>query len=112
MLGLQTSRQVRCRKQGEGSQSDDGDEEPRAPNTGGKKKFPPQIKTVTVINATHIPKLERMHTLRDVDLMEPVAPQYKLWSITFDCTDRPVNTNRGNSAALVLDPIIDGFRLT
>ena len=67
---------------------------------------------VNMINATHIPKLEQMCTLRDVDLTEPVAPQYKLGPTTFNCTDHPVNTNQGNSAALVLDPIIDGFHLT
>ena len=67
---------------------------------------------MNMINATHIPKLEWMCTIRDVDLMELVAPQYKLWSITFDRTDRPANTNQGNSAALVLDPIIGGFHLT
>ena len=65
-----------------------------------------------MINATHIPKLQWMCTLRDVDLTKPVAPQYELWPITFDRTDRPVNTNQGNSAALVLDPIIDGFHFT
>ena len=94
-----------------GSQSDDDDEEPRPPKTGGQKKFPPQIKTVNMIYATHIPKRERRRTLRDVDTTEPVAPKYNLWSsgpITFDHTDRPANTSQGNSAALVLDPIIDG----
>ena len=68
-----------------------------------------------MINATHIPKRDRRCTLRDVDGTEPVAPKYNLWSsgpITFDCTDRPANTSQGNSAALVLDPIIDGFHLT
>ena len=44
--------------------------------------------------------------------MEPVAPQYNLWPITFDRKDHPANTNQGNPAALVLDPIIDGFHLT
>ena len=38
-----------------GSQSDD-DEESRPPNTGGQKKFPPQVKMVNMIYATHIPK--------------------------------------------------------
>ena len=65
-----------------------------------------------MINATHIPKLERMCTLTDVDLTKSVTPQYTLWPITFDRTDRPANTNQGNSAALVLDPIINGFHLT
>ena len=68
-----------------------------------------------MINATHIPKRERMFTLRDVDETEPVAPKYNLWSsgpISFDHTDRPANTSQSNSAALVLDPIIDRFHLT
>ena len=55
-----------------GLHSDD-DEEPRQPNTGGQKKFPPQVKTVNMIYATHIPKRERKHALRDVYAMEPVA---------------------------------------
>ena len=70
---------------------------------------------VNMINTTHIPKRERMFTLRDVEETELVTPKYNLWSfgpITFDCTDRPANTSQGNSAALVLDPIIDGFHLT
>ena len=65
-----------------------------------------------MINATHIPKLEQTCTLRDVNLTEPVAPQYNRWPITFDRKDRPANTKQGNPAALVLDPIIDGFHLT
>ena len=38
-----------------GSHSDD-EEEPRQPNTGGQKRFPPQVRTVNMIYATHIPK--------------------------------------------------------
>ena len=91
------------------------EEEPRPPNTGGQKKFPPQVKTVNMIYATHIPKREQKRALRDVYAMEPVAPKFNPWSscpITFDRTDRLANTNQGNSAALFLDPIIDGFHLT
>ena len=44
----------------------DEDKEPRQPNTGGQKKFPPQVKTVNMIYATHIPKRERKGALRDV----------------------------------------------
>ena len=98
-----------------GSQSNDDDEEPRPSNTGVQKKFPPQIKMVNMINATHIPKRERMCTPRDDDAMEPDAPKYNLWPsslITFDRIDRPANTSQGNSAALVLDPIIYGFHST
>ena len=74
----------------------DDDEEPRLPNIGGQKEFPPQIKTVNMINATHIPKQEQMCTLSKDDATEPVAPKYNLWSsglITFDCTDRLANTS-------------------
>ena len=96
-------------------QSDDDEEEPRPPNTRGQKKFPPQIKTVNMINATHIPKWEWRHTLRDVDAMQLVTPKYNPWlssPITFDRKDCPTNIRQGGSAALVLDPIIDGFHLT
>ena len=61
------------------------DEEPRPPNTGGQKKFPPQVKMVNTIYATHIPKQE--HEPRDVYAMELVAPKLNPWSscpITFD----------------------------
>ena len=47
--------------------------------------------------------------------MEPVATKYNLWSsysITFDRRDHPTSIRHGGSAALVLDPIIDGFHLT
>ena len=40
-----------------GLHSDD-DEEPRRSNMGGQKKFPPQVKTINMIYATHIPKRE------------------------------------------------------
>ena len=65
-----------------------------------------------MVNNTHIPNPDRMRTLRDADLTELVVPQYKLGPVTFNHTDRSVNTNQGNSATLVLDPIIDGFHLT
>ena len=56
-----------------GLHSDD-EEEPRPPNTGGQKGFPPQVKTANMIYATHIPKRERKRALRDVYAMEP-SPQ-------------------------------------
>ena len=46
---------VNAENKDKGLHSDD-DEEPRCPNTGGHKKFPPQVKTVNMIYATHIPK--------------------------------------------------------
>ena len=81
---------------------------------GGQKKFPPQVKTINMIYATDIPKRERKRALRDVYAMEPVAPKFNPWSacpITFDRRDHPTSIRHGGSAALVLDPIIDGFHL-
>ena len=73
------------------------------------------MKTVNMIYATHIPKRERKRALREVYAMEPGAPKFNPWSscpITFDHRDHPTNIRHGDSAALVLDPIIDGFHLT
>src|SRR4051812_13167318 len=70
---------------------------------------------VNMIYATHIPKRERKRALRDVYAMEPVAPKFNPWSscpITFDQRDHPTSIRHGGFAALVLDPIIDGFHLT
>ena len=69
---------------------------------------------VNMIYATHIPKRERKRALRDVYAIEPVAPKFNPWSsfpITFDRRDHPTSVRHGGSAALVLDPIIDGFHL-
>ena len=47
--------------------------------------------------------------------MEPVSPKFNPWSsclITFDRWDHPTSIRHGGSAALVLDPMIDGFHLT
>ena len=69
-----------------GLHSDD-EEEPRPPNNSGQKGFPPQVRTVNMIYATHVPKRERKRALRDVYALEPVAPKFYPWSscpITFD----------------------------
>src|SRR4051812_31701768 len=69
---------------------------------------------LSMIYATHIPKRERKRVLRDVYAMEPDAPKFNPWSscpITFDRRDHPTSIRHGGSAALVLDPIIDGFQL-
>ena len=76
------------------------EDEPRQPNTRGQKQFPLEVKTVNMVHATHA---------------EFVAPQFNPWSacpITFDCRDHPTSIRHGGSAALVLDPIIDGYHLT
>ena len=47
--------------------------------------------------------------------IEPVAPKLNPWSaypISFDRRDHPTSICHGCSAALVLDPIIDGYHLT
>ena len=91
------------------------EEEPCQPNTRGQKKFPPEVKTVNMIYATHKPKRRRKHALRDVYAVEPVAPKFNPWSacpITFDHRDHPTSIRHGGSDALVLDPIIDGYHLT
>src|SRR3954465_15429694 len=54
-----------------GLHSDD-EEEPRPSNNSGQKDFPPQVRTVNMIYATHIPKRERKRALRDVYALEPV----------------------------------------
>ena len=91
------------------------EEEPRPPSNKGQKCFPTQVRTVNMIYATHIPKRERKHALRDVYALEPVAPKLNPWSsclITFDSRDHPISIRHGGFAALVLDSIIDGFHLT
>ena len=91
------------------------EEEPRPPNNRGQKGFPPQVRTVNMIYATHIPKREWKRALRDVYAMEPVAPKFNPRSsspITFDRRDHPTSIRHGGFAALVLDPIVDGFHLT
>ena len=80
-----------------------------------RRGSPPQVKTVNMIYATHIPKREQKRALRDVNAMEPVTPKFNPWSacpFTFDRRDHPTSIRHGGSAALVLDPIIDGFHLT
>ena len=64
---------LNTKHKGKGPQSED-DDEPRPPNTGGQKNFPPEVKTVNMIYVTHIPKRERKHALRDVYAIEPVSP--------------------------------------
>ena len=70
---------------------------------------------MNMIYVTHIPKKERKRVLPDVYAVEPVAPKFNPWSacpITFDRRDHPTSIRHGGTAALVLDPIVDGFHLT
>ena len=80
-----------------------------------RRVSPPQVRTVNMIYATHIPKRERKHALKDVYALEPVTPKFNPWSscpITFDRRDHPTSIRHGGFSALVLDPIVDGFHLT
>ena len=80
----------------------------------GTEEVSPQVKTVNMIYATHNPKWEQKQAVRDVYAMEPIAPKFNPWSacpITFDRRDHPTSIRQGGSAALVLEPIIDGFHL-
>src|SRR3954466_11507512 len=68
-----------------------------------------------MIYVTHIPKRERKRALRDVYVVELVAPKFNPWStcpITFNHRDHPTSIRHEGSAALVLDLIIDGYHLT
>jgi hypothetical protein len=105
---------ITAEEQGKGPRSED-DDEPRGPSNGGQKQFPSEVKTVNMIYVMHIPKKEHKRALRDVYAVEPVAPKFNPWSacpITFDRRDHPTSIRHGGTAALVLDPIVDGFHLT
>ena len=54
----------------------DDEEETQPPNNRGQKGFPPQVRMVNMIYATHIPKRERKRALKDVYALEPVAPKF------------------------------------
>ena len=67
------------------------------------------------MNMIHITKGRSKHALRDICAVEPVAPKFNPWSacpITFDRRDHRTSIRHGGFAALVLDPIVDGFHLT
>src|SRR4051812_4481328 len=63
----------------------------------------------------HVTKRRSKSSLRDICAVEPVTPRFNPWSacpITFDRRDHPTSIQPGGSAALVLDPIIDGYNIT
>ena len=79
---------------------------------GGQKKFPPEVK---IVNMIHVTKRRSKCALRDICAAEPVTPKFNPWSacpITFDRRDHLTSTRHGGSAALVLNPILDGYHLT
>jgi hypothetical protein len=68
-----------------------------------------------MIYASHITKKEWKRVLREVYTMEPTEPKYNPWSempIMFDHWDHPTSVPHSGRAALVLDPINDGFHMT
>ena len=79
---------------------------------GDRKKIPPEVK---IVNMIHVTKRRSKRALRDVCAVESVTPKFNPWSacpITFDRRDHPTSIRHRGSAALVLDPIIDGYHLT
>ena len=69
-----------------------------------RRGSPPQVRTVNMIYAIHIPKRERKRALRDIYALELVAPKFNPWSscpITFDRRDHPTSIRHGRFAALV-----------
>ena len=68
-----------------------------------------------MVYVTHPLIGERKRALRDAYAIELIPPKFNQWAacpITFDRKDHPVSIRHAGSAALVLNPIIDGFHLT
>ena len=74
-MGIQAGSKLNAENRDKGLHSDD-EEEPRPPNNKAQKGFPPQVRTVNMIYATHIPKRERKRALRDVYALEPVTSKF------------------------------------
>ena len=52
---------------------------------------------------------------REVNMVAPVMPNYLKWSqttITFDQSDHPTHIATPGRQALVVDPVVEGTRLT
>ena len=63
----------------------------------------------------HVTKRRSKYALRDTSAVEPVTPKFNPWSagpITFDCRDHLTSIRHRGLAALMLDPIINGYHLT
>ena len=95
--------------------SEGDDEEPRPLNNGGQKKFPPPSQNgehdIRYSYPQEGAQTRTQGRLRDGASRPKVQPMVVL-PITFDRRDHPTSIRHGGSAALVLDPIIDGFHLT
>ena len=111
MLGLQAVWQAQRRTQGGDTPSEDEDE-PLKQDTGEEKKFPPEVKTVNVL---HVIKGRNKTALPEKYAQGPITAESCHWSsqpITFDHRDYSTSIRRAGWAALVLDPIIDGYHFT
>ena len=67
------------------------------------------------MNMIHVTKRRSKRALHDVCAVEPVTPKFNPWSacpITFDRRDHLTSIRHEGLAALVLDPIINGYHLT
>ena len=96
---------------GEDTPSEDEDEPPKQ-DTGEQKKFPPEVKTV---NMLHVIKGRNKAALPEKYAQGPITAESCHWSsqpITFDHRDYSASIRRAGWAALVLDPIIDGYHFT
>ena len=56
------------------------EDKPCQPNTGGQKKFPPEVKTVNMIHATHTFTRRHERAPRDAHDVEPSVPKLNHWS--------------------------------
>ena len=66
------------------------EDEPRQPNTGGQKKFPPEVKTVNMIHVTRTSLGRHEHAHKGACDIEPIVPtpNYQMsCPITFDHLD-------------------------
>ena len=63
----------------------------------------------------HVTQRRSKHALRDKRAVEPVTPKFNPWlacPITFDREDHATSIRQEGLAALVLDPIINGYHFT
>ena len=77
-----------------------------------RKSSPPEVKMVNVV---HVTKRRSKHALRDTRAIEPVTPRFNPWlacPITFDHRDHATSIWHEGLAALVLDPLINGYHFT
>ena len=111
MLGLQAVRQAQRYTQGGDTPSEDEDE-PLKKDTGEQKKFPSEVKTVNVL---HVINGRNKMALPVKYAQGHITADLRHWSsqpITFNHRDYSASIRRAGWAALVLDPIIDGYHFT